>query len=85
MLQKGDANGVTFDADAAGFNLTFAKYVTKYVADPNARDTMVQALNTSAFHFIIALDVAKHIQRLRTIFRYLPRLPGDAVENEATI
>ena len=63
--------------------MAFKFYVKKYVADPNARDTMVQALNTSAFRFIIALDVAKHICRLRTIFRYLPRLPGDAVTNEA--
>ena len=46
---------------------------------------MVQALNTGTFRFIIALDVAKHIRRLQTIFQYLPRLPGDAVVNEAQI
>ena len=38
-----------------------AKYVKKYVADPNARDKMVQALNTTVFWFIVSLDVAKHI------------------------
>ena len=55
------------------------------MADPNTGDTMVQALNTAVLWFIIALDVTKHIQRLQKTFRYLHRLPGDAVTNEAQI
>ena len=78
-----DDNNDEFDADKAGFNLAFEFYVKEYVADPNVRDTMVQALNIGTFRFIIALEVAKHISRLRTIFQYLPRLPGDAVVNMA--
>ena len=86
VIEAGDDNGVDFDADKDGFDLVFAKYVVKkYVADPNARDTMVQALNKLVFRFPVTFDVAKHIRRVRTIFRYLPRLPGNAVSNDAQI
>ena len=57
VMEAGDNNGVDFDADEDGFNSAFAKYVKKYEADPNARDIMVQALNTSVFGFPVAFDV----------------------------
>ena len=58
----------------------------KYVADPNARDTQFQAFNGGAFQFVIAIgDVAKHIRRIRTLYRYLPKLPGDVVTTDAQI
>ena len=85
VMEAGDNNGVDFHSDEDRFNLAFAKYVEKYVADPNARDTMVQPLNISVFWFPVTFDVTKHIRRVRTIFRYLPRLPGDAVSNDAQI
>ena len=75
-----------FDAEEAGFDLSFKFYVRKYVVDPNAReDTIALALNTGTFWFIIALDVAKHIWHIRTIFQYLLKLPGDIVTNDAQI
>ena len=72
VLVDGDDNGVAFDRDKAGFNLVITFYVSKYVADPNARDTLFQAFNGGSFQFIIAIgDVAKHIRRIRTLYRYL--------------
>ena len=86
VLNDGDDNGVAFDRDEAGFNLSITFYVSKYVADPNARDTLFQAFNGGSFRFIIAIgDVAKHIRRIRTIYRYLPKLPGDVVTTDAQI
>ena len=41
VLQNRDDGQNEFGADEAGFNLAFEFYVKKYVADPNARDTMV--------------------------------------------
>ena len=36
--------------------------------------------------FVIAIgDVAKHIRRIRTLYRYLPKLPGDVVTMDAQI
>ena len=63
VLNDEDNNGVTFDRDEAGFNLSITFYVSKYyVADPNARDTLFQAFNGGSFRLIIAIgDVAKHI------------------------
>ena len=85
LADGGDIDEV-FDADEEGFNLAFDFYVMKYVTDPNGRDTMLQALNTRAFRFGIGeQSVAKHIRRLRTIFRYVPRLPGDAVVAPAQV
>ena len=55
VLQDGDKNGVAFNRDEAGFNLTIEFYVQKYVADPNARDTQFQAFNGRAFRFIIVI------------------------------
>ena len=86
VLNDGDDNGVAFDRDEAGFNLSITFYVAKYVADPNARDTLFQAFNGGSFRFIIAIgDVAKHIRRIRTLYRYLPKLPGDVVTTDAQI
>ena len=51
VLDAGDDGQQAFDADEAGFNLACSYYVRRYVADPNGRDTMVQALNTRAFPF----------------------------------
>ena len=50
-----DKNGAQFDANKVGFNLSIKFYVKKYVADPYARDTQFQALNTGSFLFIIAV------------------------------
>ena len=44
-------NGVKFDRDEAGFNLSIEFYVMKYVADPNARDTQIQTFNGGSFCF----------------------------------
>ena len=56
------------------------------MADPNTRDTQFQAFNAGSFRFIIAIgDVAKHIRRIRTLYRYLPKLPGDVVTTGAQI
>ena len=87
VIDSGDDNDVAFAQDAAGFELAMASYVKKYVADPNARDTMVAALNTNKFRFGLNEDksVERHIRRLRTIIRYLPLLPGDAVVNPASM
>ena len=86
VLNDGDDNGVAFDRDEVGFNLSIEFYVRKYVADPNARDTQFQAFNGGSFRFIIAIgDVAKHIRRIRTLYRYLPKLPGDVIATDAQI
>ena len=86
VLNDGDDNGVAFDRDEAGFNLSIEFYVRKYVADPNARDTQFQAFNGGLFRFVIAIgDVAKHIRRIRTLYRYLPKLPGDVIATDAQI
>ena len=86
VLADGDDNGVAFDRTEVGFNLSIKFYVSKYVADPNARDTLFQAFNGGSFRFIIAIgDVAKHIRRIRTLYRYLPKLPGNVVTTDAQI
>ena len=78
VMVAGDDAGVAFVADEDGFDQAFTKYVQKYVADPNARDTMLNQINTSVFRFPVTSDVAKHIRRIRTVYRYFPKLPGDA-------
>ena len=87
VLAEGDENDDPFDQTEAGFDLAVSFYVRKYVADPNARDTMVASLNTNKFRFGLNEDksVEKHIRRLRTIIRYLPLLPGEAVVNPAAM
>ena len=86
VLNDGDNNGVAFDRDEAEFNLSIEFYVRKYVADPNARDTQFQAFKGGSFRFIIAIgDVAKQIRRIRTLYRYLPKLPGDVITTDAQI
>ena len=55
VLADRDKNGAQFDANKVGFNLSIKFYVKKYVADPYARDTQFQALNTGSFLFIIAV------------------------------
>ena len=51
VLNNRDNNGVKFDRDEAGFNLSIEFYVMKYVADPNARDTQIQTFNGGSFCF----------------------------------
>mmetsp|Transcript_19440 Transcript_19440/g.21754 ORF Transcript_19440/g.21754 Transcript_19440/m.21754 type:complete len:199 (-) Transcript_19440:196-792(-) len=88
-IARGDErnNNDPFAQTAAGFELAMRAYVKRYVADPNARDTLVAALNTNKFRFGQTDDksVERHIRRLRTIIRYLPLLPGDAVVNPASM
>ena len=87
VLASGDENDDPFPDTADGFDDAMASFIRKYVADPNARDTMVAALNTNKFRFGQGENksVEKHIRRLRTIIRYLPLLPGEVVVNPAAM
>ena len=84
-MEAGDDAGVAFVANEDGFDLAFTKYVRKYVTDPNARDTMLNQINTSMFRFPVTSDVAKHIRRIKTVYRYFPRLPGDAETTDTNV
>ena len=85
VMETDDDDGNDFAVDKDGFNQAFTKYVRKYVVDPNARDTMITQLNKAVFWFPVTSDVAKHIRKIRTVYQYLPKLPGDTVATDANI
>ena len=49
VFVEGDADGDPFAENEEGFNNIVTNYIKKYVADPNAKETLLQALNTDEF------------------------------------
>ena len=49
VFLEGDTDGDPFAENEEGFNNIVTNYIKKYVADPNAKETLLQALNTDEF------------------------------------